>query len=872
MNIATPNPAFNLLEVLRVVGAECLTSALQYHKYGWHPLPLCNSKHVSDGKRHAQKCKSPGKAPLISDWTDALLSEDDLRNAWKQWPLANVGLLMGVGDCAIVGIDIDSEGGDQLLQELSRDDLPPTLEFRRGLTSRRLLYRIPPAETLQNTSRKADNGEVRILASGSQTVAPPSLHVSGERYEWLAGHAPGEIEIALAPAWVCQLARRRSAPRAKSSNGDLALLNVPQGSDQPTHAILTPSLRQRVLAYLSQCPPAISGQHGHDTCFSVARAVTWGFNLGPDTAYQLLAEHYNPRCEPPWSMEELIHKVQDADEKPFDKERGHLLAEDPVLFTIEPTRNGTGESISPPTPEPKPERSEEDSRPVILIDPEEHETNAEAAAALAADSAIFQRGNVLVHVIHGKKKDKGIERDPHMPLIAAVPPAILSERLTAVAKFVGYPTGGKSKKLVRKHPPERCISAVLNRGYWPGVRHLEGVVDSPVLGPDGSILVTPGYDELTGLVFEPSAPFLPIPTTVTLEDAEAARSELLHVICDFPFAEEVHKAAWLASLLTPLARFAFYGPAPMFAVDANVPGSGKGLLVDITSRIVTGRPAAITTMTEKDEEFRKRITSIALAGDQLVTIDNVNRPLDHASLDAVLTCTSWRDRLLGENSMTAQIPMRTTWFCTGNNIEFGGDLPRRICHIRLECREEHPEDRQGFKHPDLSSWVRQERGRLLRAGLTVLKGYYDAGQPDMGLTPWGSFEEWSKIVRNAIVWCGLPDPGKTRQEVRRRSDSVASWLPALFDGLEVLDTERKGLRVSEIVEKLEDDHYNKDDRVISLKEAIVNLCYARGDFPTTKAIGKKFQHLEGRVCGGFYLTSGNHKNTRVWRVQKCSAV
>ncbi|WP_439624223.1 DNA primase family protein [Gemmata sp.] len=43
-----------------------------------------------------------------------------------------------------------------------------------------------------------------------------------------------------------------------------------------------------------------------------ARVVCWGFDLGEDTGYSILAEHYNPRCQPPWSESELRKKCRDA--------------------------------------------------------------------------------------------------------------------------------------------------------------------------------------------------------------------------------------------------------------------------------------------------------------------------------------------------------------------------------------------------------------------------------------------------------------------------------------------------------------------------------------------------------------------------------
>src|SRR5262249_47499027 len=120
------------------------------------------------------------------------------------------------------------------------------------------------------------------------------------------------------------------------------------------------------------------------------------------------------------------------------------------------------------------------------------------------------------------------------------------------------------------HSPAWCVSAVHARADWQGIRHLEAVVDYPVLRPNGTILAQPGYDPETGLLLEMASAFPSISEHPSREDAIAARDLLLQVVADFPFERDVHRAAWLAALLTPLARFAFTGPAPLFLVDANV--------------------------------------------------------------------------------------------------------------------------------------------------------------------------------------------------------------------------------------------------------------------------------------------------------------
>ncbi|MEZ6073962.1 MAG: hypothetical protein R3C10_27700 [Pirellulales bacterium] len=111
-------------------------------------------------------------------------------------------------------------------------------------------------------------------------------------------------------------------------------------------------------------------------------------------------------------------------------------------------------------------------------------------------------------------------------------------------------------------------------------------------------------------------------------------------------------------------------------------------------------------------------------------------------------------------SEIVEMPLLTTWAATGNNVVLMADTSRRVCHIRLESRLENPEEREGFRHPHLTRWVAENRPVLLAAALTVLAAYCRAGRPDQGLKTWGSFEGWSQLVRQALVWAGQPDPGK----------------------------------------------------------------------------------------------------------------
>jgi len=76
--------------------------------------------------------------------------------------------------------------------------------------------------------------------------------------------------------------------------------------------------------YIAKCPPAISGQRGHDATFHVASVLVHGFALSVSDALSLLAE-WNGSCAPPWGMAELSHKVNSAAGAAHRQVRGYLL-------------------------------------------------------------------------------------------------------------------------------------------------------------------------------------------------------------------------------------------------------------------------------------------------------------------------------------------------------------------------------------------------------------------------------------------------------------------------------------------------------------------------------------------------------------------
>ncbi len=261
---------------------------------------------------------------------------------------------------------------------------------------------------------------------------------------------------------------------------------------------------------------------------------------------------------------------------------------------------------------------------MVMLTTKEYD-NAEAVTAILAknDPDLYQRGGLLSRIRRSVRPPKESDRISTSggPRIEPLPQAALRATITRYVELVK----DEYERIVPAHPTAELVNAIhTEAALWTGIRPLELVADSPLLKPDGTILQTAGYDRDTGILYEPSGDFEPIPNNPTRDDALRRLDELLEVVCDFPFQLPAHRSAWVVSALTPLAKPAFDGPAPLFLTDANVRGSGKGLSASCAALIATGRPFAISQYSHDDVEMRKIITSIALSGERMVLLDNLS--------------------------------------------------------------------------------------------------------------------------------------------------------------------------------------------------------------------------------------------------------
>ncbi len=510
-------------------------------------------------------------------------------------------------------------------------------------------------------------------------------------------------------------------------------------------------------------------------------------------------------------------------------------------------------------------------RPEILITTREHEVTDQAVAAIAADGNLFQRGGALVAILEDCKpqpKRTDIKRPPGSLRISVLPHAQIRRLMTVHADWLKVKAVRGKDEIVPAHPPAWGVEGVATLGTWEGIRPLEGIVEAPTLRPDGSLIDQPGYDPDTGLWFVPSGDFPAVPGEPTVAQAVAARDKLYYCVEDFPFAGAEHKAAWLASYLTALARFAIDGPCPLFLFDANCPGTGKSKLCDIIAILATSREMARGAYPDEQSEMEKMLLSVAIAGDRFVLFDNVTSgfSVGGSAIDRALTARTMKGRILGRSEMTPELPVNVVFYATGNNLGVRGDALRRIVPCRLESTMERPEERTAFKiQGDLLAYVKEHRGELVAAGLTILRAYIVAGRPDQYLTPM-DYPAWCELIRNAVNWIAGRDPCESRKELIANDEETAER-KALIEGWEALCRLNavSFLTVAEAREGVEKHATQANPEVMALREFFMN--WSRdGKLPSAKAVGKRIAKYRDRNCGGKrFRRTGNDPIT--WAVQ-----
>jgi putative DNA primase/helicase len=170
--------------------------------------------------------------------------------------------------------------------------------------------------------------------------------------------------------------------------------------------------------------------------------------------------------------------------------------------------------------------------------------------------------------------------------------------------------------------------------------------------------------------------------------------------------------------------------------------------------------------------------------------------------------------------------------------------------------------------------VLANRGRYIRAALTIVLAYRAAGFPGRLPIAMDPFLEWSDNVRSALVWLGYVDPMQTMEKVREndpRRQARLALFQAMFNAygsepktaakmIENAKTGSIGVR-KELMDR------TFDNAADDLKAAIIDYTDNKLD---ARYFGTKLRNDNGKIVAGLRLCSNHddHTKTNLWYVKE----
>jgi hypothetical protein len=504
-----------------------------------------------------------------------------------------------------------------------------------------------------------------------------------------------------------------------------------------------------------------------------------------------------------------------------------------------------------------PESSDDDPRPVILLSSGKLDKYAVQAEQLLAD-IIYVRGEDLVRigraaeisnalrVMDAKtgaelwKDSAGTKRDATQALCIPASPGWLRRALMDRVQF--WKLDKRSSAWEPRDCPKELSENICDQKSWGTFRPLVTIAPVPFLRPDMSVCETPGYDVATGVYYQPTIVFPPLLPAPTRDDALQALARLREPFAEFPFASPEAEAGFLTHIITMILRPGI-DTTPIMFYTAALAASGKTLLAGMPSLIVSGAPSPQNPYSEK-EELRKVLFSSLLAGDAALTLDNVpdGATLDSDVLCGFVTADVYSDRILGA-SARRQLPNRLTAALTGNNITPSGATARRAIVVRLEVNAESARGRN-FRIKDLRAYVRERRAQLIVNALTVVRAYAFAGYPEVA-HPLESFERWSRVVRDPLVWLGMADPVKA--QATETDDDLAPLRAAFGVLATVTESNGHAFTAAQLAPMI-----GLSVHAAAARAALIEAGCLQPD--DSKQLGPWLKKHKGRVAGDWKLT------------------
>ena len=329
----------------------------------------------------------------------------------------------------------------------------------------------------------------------------------------------------------------------------------------------------------------------------------------------------------------------------------------------------------------------------------------------------------------------------------------------------------------KSHHPQRSVTSALLIDLPDDLPPIDAVITHPFLNGQGDRLVTEdGYHPEERLYLQNRIPFKPVP----IGDAIEHLDDLFH---DFPFANQTADRTNLyATIVTRVCRRS-YDISPMFLFDKPKSGTGATLLANLVAVLTTGKKSERVTYCNGEMlEFEKRVAATCRAASGVVLLDNLSGVMASTMLAELLTADdSFTARDLGTSRNLTFNPRNFIVVGTANNVTMTADLANRTLPVRLNAGVERPDQRTGFRHPDVKEYLVANLPRLRNSALSLVHHWLEQGKPPASELPQGlrRYPAWQRQTAAILEAAGLPDfAGNTVEfEDRAITDAEAAQRP-----------------------------------------------------------------------------------------------
>lgn len=511
---------------------------------------------------------------------------------------------------------------------------------------------------------------------------------------------------------------------------------------------------------------------------------------------------------------------------------------------------------------PDPDAAAKDARHLVIVRSGQIDQTADAASlgVFVPGSPYGQRGESLVRLVRGVPSAAG-KAGVAIPFLAAATAPMLQDDLERTCRFLSVhespDTGEVRTRTVAC--PKPLPAVILSRAGRLPVPSLRGIAEIPLLHADGSI-VRDGYDARAQVVVVAPGDW-PEPVSNPSEaDAREALARVMAIIEGFPHVKDCDRAVTVAAMLSAVLRPTL--PAcPAFAWSAPVRGSGKSKLADVCAVIATGRTAPAMSWPRQEDEAEKRLAASVMSGDAVILLDNIETALRGDCLNSLLTQPTVSLRVLGKSQML-RVGAAALLLATGNNLILQGDLSRRFLVSHLDPETERPELRQFAFDP--VERARTERGALVAALQTIAR--WGSRLPPT-LPPVGSFEVWSRRVRDPLVALGMADCCEVLADLHKEDPEREAALEVLTEWYATFIAQEK--TVADVIRSA-----TQGTDKAALRDALDAVSGGPGGL-NPKRLGKYLTRIKDRMFGDYVMRRGAGNlaaKVATWRVEKIHGV